>query len=44
LKENFDSWSFELAEEDVKKLKALNRNLRICDMKNFFGQEIDPFD
>lgn len=44
LRENYESWNFELAEEDVKKLKALNRNFRLATMKNFFSEDVDVFD
>ncbi len=44
LKENFDSWNIELAEDDMKKLKGLHKSLRIVDFRSFFPQEVDLFD
>lgn len=44
LKENFDCWNFELVEDDIKKIKALHKNLRIAEFESFFPPEIDIFD
>jgi diketogulonate reductase-like aldo/keto reductase len=29
--ENYDSWSIELTEDEMKKIRALNRSFRVCD-------------
>ncbi len=35
LVENFESWMVELTDDDMKKLKNIPKNVRICDGRGF---------
>jgi len=36
IKENFESDTFELSEEEIKKIDGLNKNVRVCEPNGFF--------
>uniref|UniRef100_D3TRK6 Aldo/keto reductase family protein n=1 Tax=Glossina morsitans morsitans TaxID=37546 RepID=D3TRK6_GLOMM len=42
LRQNFKVFDFPLTEEEIKKLKSLDANIRICDFKFFPGVERPP--
>uniref|UniRef100_A0A1A9WDK8 NADP-dependent oxidoreductase domain-containing protein n=1 Tax=Glossina brevipalpis TaxID=37001 RepID=A0A1A9WDK8_9MUSC len=42
LRENFNVFDFTLTDEEIKKLKSLDVNIRICDFKFFPGVERHP--
>lgn len=43
MKEQFESWNLELNEEDLKKVKGLNKNYRILTYGEFFQDEMNIF-
>lgn len=44
IKENIEVFDFELSEEDMKKIKSLDRNLRVCKEPITVGHPEYPFD
>ncbi|XP_075148227.1 aldo-keto reductase family 1 member A1-like [Haematobia irritans] len=42
IKENFDIFDFELSNEEIDKLKALDADIRVCDFKFFPGVDRHP--
>lgn len=36
LVENFESWTIELTDDDMKKIKNIQKNVRICDGRGLF--------
>ena len=44
LKEYYDSWNLELTDEEVKKIKGLNKGYRTLLYKEYFRDGIDIFE
>lgn len=42
LKENFESSSFKLTDDDIKKISTLNKNARVCDAKEMDNYGFTP--
>lgn len=36
LVENYESWTVELTDDDMKKMRNIQKNVRICDGRGFF--------
>lgn len=44
MKQLFESWNFELSEEEQKKIKGLNKNYRVLNYEEYFKDEMNIFE